>query len=39
MSWQDEIKKEDFDWDKEMKNIFDRLTEMHKMLWTDPDNR
>jgi hypothetical protein len=28
MSWQDEIKKEDFDWDKEIKNIFDKLGEL-----------
>jgi hypothetical protein len=32
MSWKDIIKNEDFDWDKEMKNIFDRLGELHTML-------
>jgi len=25
MSWKDIIKNEDFDWDKEMKNIFDNM--------------
>lgn len=28
MNWKDEIKKEDFDWDKEIKNIFDKLGEL-----------
>lgn len=31
MSWKEEIKKDfPFDWDKEMKNIFDKLQELHR---------
>tara|TARA_A100001515_G_C4458065_1_gene172626 strand:- start:148 stop:360 length:213 start_codon:yes stop_codon:yes gene_type:complete len=32
MSWKDIIKNEDFDWDKEMKNIFDKLQELHRVM-------
>ena len=29
MSWKDIIKNENFDWDKEMKNIFEKLANLH----------
>jgi hypothetical protein len=29
MSWKDIIKNENFDWDKEMKNIFEKLTNFY----------
>ena len=33
MSWQEKVKKDSsFDWDKEMKNIFDTLGELHKVM-------
>jgi len=33
MSWKEEIKKDvPFDWDKEMKNIFDKLQELHRVM-------
>ena len=33
MNWKDEIKKDfSFDWDKEMKNIFDKLQELHRVM-------
>ena len=33
MSWKDEIKKDfPFDFDKEMKNIFDKLQELHRVM-------